>query len=84
MKIVCRCDEVILLSDKSDSVPYVIKANVMMQKAMMQMQYAQNTRSEQAMYEAQATMAEVDKIFSEAINIEPNGLKLHVVPILQS
>jgi hypothetical protein len=29
-----KCDEVILLSDGSDSIPYVIKANVLMQKVL--------------------------------------------------
>jgi tetratricopeptide (TPR) repeat protein len=70
-----RCDEVILLSDKTDSVPYVIKANVMMQKAMMEMQMAQSQQSQQLMARAQQTMAEVDGIFQEAIKIEPNGLE---------
>lgn len=70
-----RCDEVILLSDGSDSIPYVIKANVMMQKALLQMQMAQMQQSQQMMAAAQATMREVEDIFSQAIQIEPNGLE---------
>ena len=68
-----RCDEVILLSDKSDSIPYVIKANVMMQKALMEMQMAQMQQSQQLLAAAQNTMREVEGIFNEAIAIEPNG-----------
>ena len=29
---VIRCDEALKLSDESDSIPYVIKANILMQK----------------------------------------------------
>lgn len=72
--LVCRCDEVILLSDKSDSIPYVIKANVMMQKALMEMQMAQMQQSQQLLAAAQNTMREVEGIFNEAIAIEPNGM----------
>lgn len=70
-----RCDEVILLSEKSDSIPYVIKANVMMQKALMEMQMAQMQQSQQLLANAQNTMRQVENIFNDAIAIEPNGLE---------
>lgn len=70
-----RCDEVILSSDGTDSIPYVIKANILMQKSLAQMQIAQQQSSQQMLAAAQETMQEVEKIFQEAIRIEPNGLE---------
>lgn len=70
-----RCDEVILLSDRTDSIPYVIKANILMQKMLYQMQMAKQNQDGQLMAKAQSTMNEMEGLFTEAINVEPNGVE---------
>jgi hypothetical protein len=64
-------DSVMLTSDKSDTMPLIIKANILMQNGFAFL----NESAGERMAEAQAVFQEVQKMYQRAIEAEPNALE---------
>jgi tetratricopeptide (TPR) repeat protein len=66
-------DELMKLSDPGDSIPYVMKGNVLTQKAIYDVQNSQGNPS--VLEASQKLFKDVEALYGLAIKIEPNGLE---------
>jgi len=66
-------DKIIAHADKDDSIPLVIKANVLTQKAFLEMHQAQQTGQQFFAELAQETFKSVGELYEQAIAAEPDA-----------
>lgn len=66
-------DKLISQSDKDDSIPLVIKANILTQKAFMELGMAQQTQQKVYALLAQSTFKSVEELYEQAIAVEPDA-----------
>jgi len=66
-------DKLISQSDKDDSIPLVIKANILTQKAFMELGMAQQTGQQIYALLAQSTFKSVEELYEQAISVEPDA-----------